>query len=236
MLVPVSTRKYILQRRNWKLTSGRDLLSSSSNTNDDTLTPTLVASLQGSTHDADVTRAVESVIATTVGHLNQLLLDSLAVELSGIDEVGGTELAGPGLLAVVDVDGDDLAGLVLDGTLDDGETDTAGTEDGNVRALLDLGGDDGRTVTGGDTATQQAGAVGGDLGSHSDDRDVGDNGVLRESGGTHEVEEVLAAGLETGSTVGHHTLTLGGTDLATQVGLAGLAELALTAFGGADGG
>ena len=236
MLVPVSTKTYIMRRRNWKLTSSRDLLSSSSNTNDNTLTPALVASLQGSTHDANVTGAVESVIAPTVGHLNQLLLNSLALELGGVDEVGGTELAGPGLLAIVDIDGDDLAGLVLDGTLEDGETDTADTEDGDVGALLDLGGDNGGTVTGGDTAAQQARAVGGDLRRHSDDRDVGDNGVLGESGGTHEVEEVLAAGLEAGSTVGHDTLTLGGTDLAAQVGLAGLAELALTAFGGAGGG
>jgi phage tail tube protein FII len=47
------------------------------------------------------------------------------------------------------------------------------------------------------------------------------------------MEEVLAAGLEAGGTVGHHTLTLGSTDLAAQVGLAGLAELALATFGGA---
>jgi hypothetical protein len=46
------------------------------------------------------------------------------------------------------------------------------------------------------------------------------------------VEDVLAAGLEAGGAVGHDTLTLGGADLAAEVGLAGLAELALTAFGG----
>jgi hypothetical protein len=46
------------------------------------------------------------------------------------------------------------------------------------------------------------------------------------------VQDVLAAGLEAGGTVRHHTLTLRGTDLAAQVGLARLAELTLTAFGG----
>lgn len=47
------------------------------------------------------------------------------------------------------------------------------------------------------------------------------------------MQQVLAAGLETGGAVGHHTLALSGTNLTAEVGLAGLAELALTAFGGA---
>jgi hypothetical protein len=47
------------------------------------------------------------------------------------------------------------------------------------------------------------------------------------------VQQVLALALETAGAVGHYALTLGGTDLAAQVGLAGLAELALLAFGGA---
>lgn len=192
-----------------------------------------MASLQGSAHDTDVARAVEGVVAATVGHLDQVLLDGLARELGGVDKVGGTELASPGLLAVVDIHGDDLARLVLDRTLHDGQTDTAGTEDSDVGAFLDLGGHDGGAVTGGDTAAQQTGSVGGDLGSHRDDRDVGHDGVLREGGGTHEVEDVLAARLEAGGAVRHDTLTLGGTDLAAEVGLARLAELALAALGGA---
>jgi hypothetical protein len=48
------------------------------------------------------------------------------------------------------------------------------------------------------------------------------------------VQQVLATGLEPRSTVGHDTLALCGTDLAAEVGLAGLAELALTALGGAS--
>ena len=47
------------------------------------------------------------------------------------------------------------------------------------------------------------------------------------------MEDVLAAGLETRSAVGHHTLTLSGTDLAAEVSLARLAELAFPALGGA---
>ena len=217
------------------LTSSGNLLAGSSNANDDTLAPPLVAGLQGSAHHAHVAGAVEGVVAATVGHVDQLLLDGLAVELGGVDKVGGTELAGPHLLAVIDIDDDDLGGLVLDGTLDDGQTYTAGTEDGNVGALLDTGSHDGRTVPGGDAATQQTRTVGGDLGGDGDHGDVGDDGVLREGGGAHEVQKVLAADLETRGTIGHDTLTLGGTDLPAEVGLAGLAELALAALGGVQG-
>lgn len=208
-------------------------MTGSSNTNDDALAPALVASLQGSAHDTDVASAVKGVVTATVGHLDQVLLDGLARQLGGVDKVGGTELAGPGFLAVVDINGDDLARLVLDGTLHDGQTDTASTEDSDVGALLDVGGHHRGTVPGGDTAAQQAGSVGGDLGSHSHDRDVGNNRVLGEGRSTHEVEDVLAPRLEARGAVGHDTLTLSGTDLAAEIGLARLAELALTAFGGA---
>ena len=192
-----------------------------------------MASLQGSAHDTDITSAVKGVVATTVSHLNQVLLDSLAGQLGGVNEVGGAELAGPGLLAVVDIDSNDLASLVLDSTLQNGKTNTADTEDSDVGALLNLGSDNGSAVSGGDTAAEQAGAVGGDLRSDSHHGDVGDNGVLGEGGGTHEVKEVLATGTEAGSAIGHDTLTLCSTDLTAEVGLAGLAELALAALGGA---
>lgn len=48
------------------------------------------------------------------------------------------------------------------------------------------------------------------------------------------MKDVLAAGLEASGTVGHDTAALGSADLAAEVGLARLAELALTAFGGAN--
>jgi hypothetical protein len=44
------------------------------------------------------------------------------------------------------------------------------------------------------------------------------------------VEEVLALALEARGAVGHNALTLSCADLAAQVGLARLAELALLAF------
>lgn len=47
------------------------------------------------------------------------------------------------------------------------------------------------------------------------------------------MQEVLAARLEAGGAIWHNTLTLGSTNLTTQVSLARLAELAFTAFGSA---
>ena len=45
------------------------------------------------------------------------------------------------------------------------------------------------------------------------------------------MEEVFALALEARGAVGHHALALRGADLAAEVGFAGLAELALAAFG-----
>jgi hypothetical protein len=211
----------------------RNLLASGRDTNNDGLAPALVASLERGAHDVDVARAVEGVVASAVGHLDELLLDALGAELSGVNEVGCAELLSPLLLCVVDVYNDDLAGLVLGCSLDDGQTDAAGAEDGDVGALLDTvlaGGDDGGSVAGGDTAAEQAGAVHGRFLGDGDDGNVCYDGVLRECGCAHEVEEVLALALEARGAVGHDTLTLGCADLSTKVGLAGLAELALLAF------
>lgn len=53
-----------------RLTSSGNLLTSSSNTDNDTLTPTLVAGLQGGTHHAHVASAVEGVVTATVSHVD----------------------------------------------------------------------------------------------------------------------------------------------------------------------
>lgn len=144
-----------------------------SNTDDDTLTPALMAGLEGGAHDTNVTGAVEGVIAATVGHFDELLLDTLAAELGGVDEVGGAELAAPRLLTVVDIDDDDATGLVLDGALDDGEPDAASAKDGDVGAFLNAGSFDGCAVARGDTAAEQASPVGGRLVRDRGDGDVG---------------------------------------------------------------
>jgi len=99
--------------------AGGDLLASSRDANDDGLSPALVAGLESGAHDIDVASAIEGVVAAAIGHLDELILDTLLAELGRVDEVGRAELLCPCLLGIVDIDYDDLASLFLDGSLDD---------------------------------------------------------------------------------------------------------------------
>jgi hypothetical protein len=219
-----------------KPTPGSNLLPSSRHTNNDALSPPLMACFERTPHNMHIARTIKRIVTPTIRHLDEFLLDALTANLSRVDEVRGAELHGPVFLAVVDVHDDDLAGLVLDRALDDGETDAARAEDGDIGALFDAsasGSDDGRAVAGCDATAEQACAVHGCLLSEGHDGDVGYNGVLREGGCAHKVKEILALALEARGAVRHDAFALRGADLATEVGLAGLAELAFFAFGGA---
>jgi len=217
-----------------KLTSRRDFLSSSSNTNNNRLSPTLVASLQGSAHDTNVTCAVESVVQTTVSDLDEVVLNGLS-DLGWVDEFGRAELLCPLLLAIVDIHHDDALSTVLDRTLDHRESNTPGAEYSDAGALLYVRGDNGSTIPSGDTASKQTSPVHGGVLSNSNDRDIGGNGVLRESRASHKVEQILSLTLEPRGSIGHHTASLGSTDLSAKVCFSRLAELALLALGGVEG-
>ena len=212
------------------LTASGNLLASGSNTDDDALTPTLVGGLESCPHDANVSSAVKGVVATAIGHLNELLDDGLSLQLAGVHEVGCAKLLGPLLLGWVDIDDNNLSSFLRHGALYDGQTNTAGTEDGNVGSLVAVGSDSCSTVTGGNSATKQAGSVHGSILLDRYYGDIRYDCVLGEGRGTHEVQELLALAGESRGAIGHDTLTLGGSDLSTQVGLARLAELALLAF------
>jgi len=58
----------------------------------------------------------------------------------------------------------------------------------------------------------------------------GDDRVLAERGAAHEVEKRLSLAGKAGRAVGHHSLALGVPDLAAQIRLGRLAELALAAL------
>lgn len=186
----------------------------------------------------DVTGAVEGVVAAAVGHIDESLLDRLSIleVLGRVDEIRCTELARPLLLRVVHVHSDDLAGAVPRRSLHDRQTNAACAEDGDVGALLDTalaGRDDGRAIARCDTAAQQARPVHWCLVRDGHNGDVGDDGILREGGAAHEVQEVLALALETCRAIRHDTLALRGSNLAAEVRFARDAELALFAFWGA---
>jgi hypothetical protein len=219
-----------------KLTPSGNLLPRSRHADDDALSPPLMTRLKRTPHNMHIARTIKRIVTPAIRHLDEFLLDALAANLGRVDEVRGTELHGPVFFAVVDVHDDDLASLVLDCALDDGETDAARAEDGDVGALFDTsasGSDDGRAVAGCDAAAEQACAVHGCLLSEGHDGYVGYNGVLREGGCAHKVKEILALALEARGAVRHDAFALRGADLAAEVGLAGLAEFAFFAFGGA---
>ncbi len=220
--------------RQVRLTSGGNFLASGGDTNDDALAPALVAGLERRAHDADIACAVKGVVATTIRHLNQLVDNGLVLlKVIRVDKVSRAEFLGPLLLSGVDVDDDNLGGLVDDSALDDRQTDAASAKDSNVGAFLDIGRHARGTVARGDAAAEQARAVHGRVRLHGDDGNVGEDSVLRESRSAHEVQHILALALEAGGAVGHDTFALGGANLAAEVRLARLAKLALFAFGGA---
>lgn len=216
------------------LTSRANLLARSRHANNNRLSPPLMTSLERRPHNMHIPRAIERIIASTIRHLNQLLLNRLVAQLRRVYEIRCAELLRPLLLRIVDVHNDDFGGPVFDGALDDAETDAPGAEDGDVGALLEAAfacGDDGGAVPGRDAAAEEAGAVHGGLVGDGDDGDVGYDGVLREGGGAHEVEQVFAFAFEARGTVGHDAFALGGADLAAEIRLAGFAEFAFAAFG-----
>lgn len=184
-----------------QLTPRGDLLASSSHADDDRLAPALVACLEGGPHYTDIAGAVEGVVAAAIGHLDQLVLDSLALgQFRRIYKISCAELLTPLLLRVVNVDDDDLAGLVLDSALDNRQPYAAGTEHSDIGAFLNAalaGRNSCGTIARSNAAAKQAGAVHrGLLLGDSDDGDVGDDGVLREGRRAHEVQQVLALALE----------------------------------------
>lgn len=205
-----------------------------------------MASLQSRPHDGNVSGAVEGVVQTSICDIDEVLLDRL-VDLGGVDKLGRAKLLCPLLLLVIDINGDNSARSLLDGTLDNRETNASRAEDGNGRALLHLGGDNGSTVAGGDTAAQETCAVHSGIGTDGDDGNIGYDGELREGRCAHKVEEILALALEAGGAVRHDAAALGGPDLAAEIrlqssviirdvyfsgaNLSRLAELALAALG-----
>lgn len=184
--------------------------------------------------------AVKRVITPTIRHLDQLLLDALIANLGRVHKVRGAELLPPLLLAIVHIHHDDLLRSVLHASLHYAQPHAPGAEDRDIRPLLDAAaatarGDDGSAVAGRDATAQQAGPVHGRLVRDGDDRDVGHDRVLAEGGCSHKVQQVLALALEARGPVRHHAAALRGADLAAEVRLARLAELAFAAFGGAVG-
>src|SRR5690554_4252890 len=210
--------------------TGADFLTGTGNTDNGRLAPTLVTALQRCAHQVYITYALEGVVHTAVGHLDDHFLNRLVMVL-GVDKFGSTQLAGLVELVGVDVDSDDAFGTGHFRTDDRRQTDTTQTKDGDTGTRLDLGGIEYGTDSRGDTAAQQTDFFQGGFGLDLGQRHFRQYRVLRESRTTHVVVDRLALVGETAGAIGHQTFTLGFAHRAAQVGLAGFAEFALTALG-----
>src|SRR5690606_24053751 len=144
-----------------------------------------------------------------------ILLDWL-IELHWIHKLCGSKLLCPLLLAIICINGNDPASTLLNSALDDTESYTTATKDGDRGTLLDGSSDDSGTIAGGDTPAEKTGRLHGGIGTDGVDRDVCNDGLLREGRGTHEVEERRALAGQTGCSLRHDTNALGCTDLAAE--------------------
>lgn len=133
---------------------------------------------------AHVSSAVKGEVESSVGDLDEVVLDLLVAKFGRVDKLGRSKLERELLLAVVGVDRDDPLGLLCLRALEDGETDAADTEDSDV-GFRDSGRLGSGSVAGRDTATEETGLVEGCLGIDGDDGVLGDNGVLGEGRASH---------------------------------------------------
>jgi hypothetical protein len=212
-----------------------DLLTRRGNTDDGGNSPTLVASLEGSTHEVDVSDALECIVTASISHINQNLLDGLVAEGLRVDALGGTKGLGQLKLVLVDINTNDTSSSSLDATLDDGQADTAKAKDSASGSLLNLSSVKSGTITSGDTATQQANLTQSSLLGDLSNGDLGNDGVISKAGNTHVVEDSLSLAGETRCSIRHDTLSLSDADNGAQVGLARGAELARAALGNVQG-
>mmetsp|Transcript_10548 Transcript_10548/g.26421 ORF Transcript_10548/g.26421 Transcript_10548/m.26421 type:complete len:267 (+) Transcript_10548:584-1384(+) len=137
-------------------------------------------------------------------------------------------------LAWIHVHTDDLGSLGVDKALHTRQAYSAQAEDRRRRTFLHLGRVPHCAEAGTDAASEQRGTfeigILPDLGT----RDLVHDSVLGEGGGAHEVEDFLARSLdgEAGLRVGlHHSLSSPVAHRGTQVGLLGVAHLAVLAVG-----
>src|ERR1700733_9773567 len=126
-LDPTKSRSPPHTSRNQLKRSRLNLLSGSSNTNNNTLSPPLMTSFQRGSHDANVPCTIEGVITSSISNVDEMFLD-------GFLEFGGA---------------------VRDTALDYAETNTAGSKDSTGGAFFDFGGSGCGAETSGDTTTKE---------------------------------------------------------------------------------
>src|ERR1700733_1593249 len=208
----------------------RDFLAGFRHADHDRYAPAAVAGFQRLTHHSGIASAVEGEIRATIGQRHQML-DDIAVDLLGIDEMGHAEASAPLLLGIVEIDADDLVGAHHPRALDHIEANAAETEHHHIGARRDLGGVDHRPNPGSRAAADVAALVERRVLANLGHRNFRQHGEIREGRAAHIVEDRLALVAEARGAVGHQAFALRGADRGAEVGLLAEAAFALAAFG-----
>src|SRR5579871_817056 len=116
----------------------RDFRTRRRHADDDALAPAAMAGLQRLTHHGGVAGAIERVVGTAAGKLDEVR-DQIAAHFLRTDEMGHAEARAPFLLVVVDVDANDHLRADELQALDDIEADSAEPEHDRGGAGLDFG-------------------------------------------------------------------------------------------------
>ena len=193
----VCCRQIEVDERSDSRASG-DLLSCSGHTDDGRNSPPLMTSLEGSTHNVDLSRpasasekrpekyrshiscGIKGEVQSPVSDLDEVILDALASrELTRVHEVRRAELSCPSFLLGIRINCDDTRGSHEGRSVDNAEANAATAEDSNGRVLYPLLLDN-STPGSGNAAPKEANLLQWGRGVYSDDGDIGNNRVLRE--------------------------------------------------------
>lgn len=134
-------------------TSRANLLPRGRHADNDTLAPSFVTSLQGRPHHAYVACAIKCVIASTVSHLHQLLLNTLSPQLGRVHEIRRPKFLTPRFFAVIHIYRYDFGGSVLHCALDNAQTYAPRSKYRYVRPGFHICCHDGCAVACGDAAS-----------------------------------------------------------------------------------
>merc|ERR1719334_2010444 len=141
---------------------------------------------------------------------------------------GGSKIHGHGKLGLVEVDTDDRSGTSGFGTHDHRQTNGAESPNGDGGSLFDAGCVKDGAISGGNATSEKTDLIERRLHVDLSAGNLGDDRVFAERRRAHEMEQRLALATESGGSVGHLARSLRGTNLGAQIGLGGLAKLAIS--------
>mmetsp|Transcript_3536 Transcript_3536/g.8437 ORF Transcript_3536/g.8437 Transcript_3536/m.8437 type:complete len:365 (+) Transcript_3536:219-1313(+) len=204
---------------------GANFMTRCSNTDDARYSPTTVAALQCGSHDIHISRAVETVVDTPIGHGSGNMFLNRDIKFFWINTIGGAQLFGNFELLGVDIDGDDFGGPGHFGALNDGKANCPKTKHGNGRVRLNLASIPDGSKTRRNSASEEAGLSEVSFLVDFGARNLSDDGVLAHGTASHKVENIFSFRVfESHGSVRHDPLSLGASDLGAEVGLWTLAK------------